>query len=404
MATPNTSPNPPRTPNTKKQTPTCPLTSKKCGGCPLLRTPYAKQLADKQAMAERLLGGYTTPRTILGMAEPWHYRNKAVATFAMRQGKLICGTYAVGTHKVLPATDCLLQRDILNKTIAAACTAAARCKWEAYDEDKKTGNIRHLLVRDGRVSGQVMVVLVTAEIKLPGSRNFVAELRRLAPWVTTVVQNYNPRQTSAVLGQDAKVLYGPGFITDTLCGVKFAISPRSFYQVNPVQTELLYQTALELAGLDGRQRVLDAYCGIGTIALCAAKKAAGVVGVERNPAAVKDANGNARHNKIANARFFCADATEWMRQAAAAANRGEADQFDVAFLDPPREGSTPECIAALCKMAPERIVYISCNPETLARDLALFTPAGYKVQTIQPVDMFPHTEHVETVVLMSKVR
>ena len=218
--------------------------------------------------------------------------------------------------------------------------------------------------------------------------------------MTSVVQNCNPRRTSAVLGGDVRTLYGPGKITDTLCGLQFAISPRSFYQVNPEQTEVLYAKAIEFAALTGKETVIDAYCGIGTIGLCAAGRAKQVIGVERNPDAVRNACANAAANKINNARFICADATDWMR-AAAQPNSG-LPYPDVVFLDPPREGSTPACIDAVAAMKPKRVVYVSCNPETLARDLTHLTRRGWKALKIQPVDMFPHTEHVETVVLLSK--
>ena len=241
---------------------------------------------------------------------------------------------------------------------------------------------------------------MTAQENLPGSRNFVKALREKAPWVTSVVQNYNPRRTSAVLGSDVRTLYGPGKITDTLCGLQFAISPRSFYQVNPEQTEVLYAKAIEFAALTGKETVIDAYCGIGTIGLCAAGRAKQVIGVERNPDAVRNACANAAANKINNARFICADATDWMR-AAAQPNSG-LPHPDVVFLDPPREGSTPACIDAVAAMKPKRVVYVSCNPETLARDLTHLTRRGWKALKIQPVDMFPHTEHVEAVVLLSK--
>ena len=240
---------------------------------------------------------------------------------------------------------------------------------------------------------------MTAQENLPGSRNFVKALREKAPWVTSVVQNCNPRRTSAVLGSDVRTLYGPGKITDTLCGLQFAISPRSFYQVNPEQTEVLYAKAIEFAALTGKETVIDAYCGIGTIGLCAAGRAKQVIGVERNPDAVRNACANAAANKINNARFICADATDWMR---AAAQPGSGlPHPDVVFLDPPREGSTPACIDAVTAMKPKRVVYVSCNPETLARDLTHLTRRGWKAVKIQPVDMFPHTEHVETVVLLS---
>ena len=374
---------------------TCVNYEKKCGGCPLLALPYREQLAKKQARLQELLGGFAPVKAVQGMAEPLHYRNKAIASFATQRGKLVCGLYAEGTHRVLPGADCLLQEEILNKTLAAVLDAARACRWTAYDEDRGTGLLRHTVLRSS-CSGKVLVTLVTPGPDLPGSKNFCTALRKKAPWVVSIVQNINPTRSSAVLGSREKTLYGPGFVLDTLCGTQFAISSRSFYQVNRTQTEVLYKKALELAKLTGRETVIDAYCGIGTIGLCAAPLAKQVIGVERNPAAVKDAAANARRNKIANARFVCADATEWMAAAA-----GEGLHPDVVFLDPPRAGSTPECIAAVNKMKPRRIVYVSCDPETLARDVAAFTRLGWRAAKFCPVDLFPQTKHVETVVLLS---
>ena len=374
---------------------TCVNYEKKCGGCPLLALPYREQLAKKQARLQELLGGFAPVKAVQGMAEPLHYRNKAIASFATQRGKLVCGLYAEGTHRVLSGADCLLQEEILNKTLAAVLDAARACRWTAYDEDRGTGLLRHTVLRSS-CSGKVLVTLVTPGPDLPGSKNFCTALRKKAPWVVSIVQNINPTRSSAVLGSREKTLYGPGFVLDTLCGTQFAISSRSFYQVNRTQTEVLYKKALELAKLTGRETVIDAYCGIGTIGLCAAPLAKQVIGVERNPAAVKDAAANARRNKIANARFVCADATEWMAAAA-----GEGLHPDVVFLDPPRAGSTPECIAAVNKMKPRRVVYVSCDPETLARDVAAFTRLGWRAAKFCPVDLFPQTKHVETVVLLS---
>ena len=374
---------------------TCVNYEKKCGGCPLLALPYREQLAKKQARLQELLGGFAPVKAVQGMAEPLHYRNKAIASFATQRGKLVCGLYAEGTHRVLPGADCLLQEEILNKTLAAVLDAARACRWTAYDEDRGTGLLRHTVLRSSG-DGKVLVTLVTPGPDLPGSKNFCTALRKKAPWVVSIVQNINPTRSSAVLGSREKTLYGPGFVLDTLCGTQFAISSRSFYQVNRTQTEVLYKKALELAKLTGRETVIDAYCGIGTIGLCAAPLAKQVIGVERNPAAVKDAAANARRNKIANARFVCADATEWMAAAA-----GEGLRPDVVFLDPPRAGSTPECITAVNKMKPRRVVYVSCDPETLARDVAAFTRLGWRAAKFCPVDLFPQTKHVETVVLLS---
>ena len=379
----------------------CKLRAKNCGGCPLLGLDYAEQLKQKEATVKKLLGKYGPVNAIRGMENPYHYRNKVISTFTTGWGgKLTSGIYAANSHKVLPVERCLLQDEVLDKTMEAVRAAAIACRYQPYDEDKGTGLVRHCLLRRGVATGQVMVVLVTAQPVLPGAKNFVrallAEAEKRGVTVTTVVQNVNPRKTSVVLGDAEKVLYGKGYILDTLCGKTYALSPRSFYQINHSQTEVLYGLAVEAAHLTGKEVVLDAYCGIGTIGLTAADHAKQIVGVELNRDAVQDAIGNAKHNGVKNARFFAADATRWISEAAAAGERA-----DVIFMDPPREGSTPQFIESVARMAPKRVVYVSCNPETLARDLALLTKKGYCVESSTPVDMFPQTEHVETVVLLS---
>ena len=379
----------------------CRLKAKKCGGCPMLGLDYAEQLKQKEAAVRKLVGKYGPVAPIRGAENPCHYRNKVISTFAAGPGgKLVSGIYAAGTHKVLPVESCLLQDEVLDTVMQAVRAAASTCRYQPYNEDKGTGLLRHCLLRRGVVSGQVMVVLVTAQPVLPGAKNFVRALlaeaeKRHVP-VTTVVQNYNPRRTSVVLGEEEKVLYGKGFILDTLCGKTYALSPRSFYQINHDQTEVLYGLAVEAAHLTGKEVVLDAYCGIGTIGLTASGRAKQVVGVELNRDAVRDAIGNARHNDVKNARFFAADATQWITEAAAAGQRA-----DVIFMDPPREGSTPQFIESVARMAPKRVVYVSCNPETMARDLVLLTAKGYRAEGFTPVDLFPQTAHVETVVLLS---
>ena len=379
------------------------LRTQNCGGCPMLSTEYAEQLKKKESAVRALLGKYGPVAPIRGMKTPYHYRNKVISTFAPAPGgKLTSGIYAARTHKVLPVESCLLQDEVLDKVMLAVRAAANTCRYQPFHEDKGTGLLRHCLLRRGVATGQVMVVLVTAQPVLPGAKNFVkallAEAEKRGVPVTTVVQNYNPRRTSVVLGEDEKVLYGKGFILDTLCGKTYALSPRSFYQVNPIQTAVLYGLAVDAARLTGREVVLDAYCGIGTIGLTASDKARQVVGVELNRDAVRDAIGNAKHNGVKNARFFAADATAWIREAADAGQKA-----DVVFMDPPREGSTPAFLESVARMAPKRIVYVSCNPETMARDLALLTQKGYRAEGFIPVDMFPHSAHCETVCALSKL-
>ena len=380
----------------------CKLRAKNCGGCPLLGLDYAEQLKQKEEKVRALVGKYGPVHPIRGMEQPYHYRNKVISTFATGWGgKLTSGIYAANSHKVLPVESCLLQDEVLDKTMQAVRAAANACRYQSYDEDKGTGLLRHCLLRRGVATGQVMVVLVTAQPVLPGAKNFVkallTEAAQRGVTVTTVVQNVNSRKTSVVLGEAEKVLYGKGFILDTLCGKTYAISPRSFYQVNPAQTAVLYGLAVEAAKLTGKEVVLDAYCGIGTIGLTAADHAKQVVGVELNRDAVQDAIGNARHNGVKNARFFAADATRWIREAAAA-----GEKADVIFMDPPRKGCDEATLSAVVRMAPRRVVYVSCNPATAARDAAWLEQNGYHAEKVQPVDLFPRTKHCETVVLLSK--
>ena len=254
-----------------------------------------------------------------------------------------------------------------------------------------------MLIRTGHVTGQIMVVLVLASPILPSKNNFVKALLKLHPEITTVVINVNNRNTSMVLGDKEHVIYGKGYIEDELCGKRFRISPRSFYQVNPVQTEILYGKALEYAGLTGKETVVDAYCGTGTIGMIASDKAAKVIGVELNADAVRDARNNAKANQIRNIQFYQNDAGKFLVEMA-----GQGAKVDVVLMDPPRSGSTEEFMNSVAQIGPERIVYVSCNPETLVRDLKYFKKKGYRVAKGVGVDMFPFTEHVETVVLLSK--
>ncbi|MBU3806086.1 MAG: 23S rRNA (uracil(1939)-C(5))-methyltransferase RlmD [Candidatus Fournierella pullistercoris] len=376
----------------------CPHKKAGCGGCPLLSVPYEEQLQQKQTSVERLLGKFAKVEPIVGMENPWHYRNKAISTFCGGGKKpLQSGIYAQGSHRVIPIQSCLLQHPALDKAIEAVRTAAQRCRYPVFDEDRRTGLLRHVLVRHSLLTDEVLVCLVTSGPALPGSRNFVQILRQLCPNVSTVVQNINSRHSSAVLGNSEKVLYGKGYIVDELCGVRFRIGASSFYQINPSQTEKLYQLAVQAAGAKKGQRVIDAYCGVGTIGLVCASQGAQVIGMEQNATAVRCAVQNARANGLSEARFVAADATSAIQRMAL-----EGETADVVILDPPRAGSTPAFLDAVCQLSPARVVYVSCNPETQKRDLKYLCSKGWKVDFIQPVDLFPHTEHVETVVAVSK--
>lgn len=375
----------------------CPV-AKRCGGCTMQGIPYEKQLKKKQRMVEAELKDLCPVKPMIGMKEPFYYRNKVHAVFASaRGGKIISGIYEEGTHRVIPVDSCMIENQTADAIIRDIRDLLPSFKIRPYDEDTGYGLLRHVLIRTGYRSAEVMVVLVLSSPILPSKNNFVKALRALHPEITTIVLNVNAQKTSMVLGNRNIVLYGKGYIEDGLCGCTFRISPNSFYQVNPVQTEILYRKALELAKLTGKECVLDAYCGTGTIGMIAAKEARSVIGVELNPDAVRDAVVNAKQNGVKNISFYQADAGEFMVQMA---KRGEA--ADVVIMDPPRSGSSPAFINAVGRLRPSRVVYVSCNPVTLARDLRLFKKQGYEAKQAIPVDMFPWTEHVETVVLMSR--
>jgi 23S rRNA (uracil1939-C5)-methyltransferase len=375
----------------------CPV-YKKCGGCDYQGVPYKDQLKKKEKQVRKLLAPYCQVYPIVGMEHPYHYRNKVHAVFSHdRKGNAISGVYQKGTHWVVPIDSCQIEDEKADEIICSIRGLLKSFKIRTYDEDTGYGLLRHVLIRRGFASGQILVVLVTASPIFPSKNNFVKALRKIHPEITTIVQNVNGRGTSMVLGEQEKTLYGKGYIEDTLCGCTFRISPKSFYQVNPVQTEKLYEKAIRLAALTGKETVIDAYCGIGTIGLIAASQAKEVIGVELNRDAIRDAITNAKTNQIKNVRFTCADAGKFMVGMASAGERA-----DVVFMDPPRSGSDEVFMDCLAKMAPKRVVYVSCNPETLARDLAYLEKKGYQAQGAWPYDMFGWTAHCETVCLISK--
>ena len=371
---------------------------KTCGGCQYLDMPYEKQLEHKKKEVSDLLRPFCRVEKIIGMDDPFHYRNKVHAVMARdRKGRIISGVYKEGTHTVLPVETCLIENKKADEIIGTIRELLPSFKMKVFDEDTGYGFLRHVLVRTAHATGEIMVVLITASPVFPSKNNFVKALRKVHPEITTVVQNVNGRDTSMVLGEKEHVLYGPGFIVDVLCGKKFRISSKSFYQINPVQTEKLYNLAIEAAGLTGKETVVDAYCGIGTIGIVAASAAKEVIGVELNKDAVRDAVTNAKANGEKNIRFYNNDAGKFMVQMAS-----QNAHADVVFMDPPRSGSTEEFMDAVAILNPDRVVYVSCNPETLARDLAYFKKKGYRAEKAWAVDQFPATSHVETVVLLSK--
>ncbi len=374
----------------------CPL-YKKCGGCQLQNLTYEQQLRYKQVKCIRLLGKFCRVGEIIGMENPYHYRNKVQAAFALdRHSNIISGVYQSSSHKIVPVTVCMTEDEKADEIIGTIRRLLKNFKLRPYNEDTGRGFLRHVLVKRGFKSGQIMVVLVTGTRDFPKKKDFVATLLKIHPEITTVVQNVNNQKTSMVLGNRSEVLFGDGYITEQLGDFSFRISPKAFYQINPIQTEVLYNTTLEFAGLTGKETVIDAYCGTGTIGIFASPKAKKVVGVELNPDAVKDACVNAKLNSAENTEFYNADAGEFLADAASS-----NEKYDVVIMDPPRSGSTVKFLKSVVKLAPKTVVYVSCNPETLARDLMFLVRNGYKVKKIQPVDMFPHTNHVETVVLLS---
>ena len=376
----------------------CPL-YKKCGGCQLQNLSYEEQLSYKQVKVIRLLGQFAHVSEIIGMENPTHYRNKVQAAFGTdRRGNVISGVYQSSTHKIVPVEKCMIEDEKADEIIGTVRKLMPSFKIKSFDENRGTGLIRHVLIKRGFKSGQIMVVIVTAKPEFPSRRAFVNALLQRHPEITTIVQNINDGFTSLVLGKHSEVIYGDGKIEEQLLGCTFRISPTAFYQINPTQTEVLYSKAMEFAALTGKETVIDAYCGTGTIGIIAAKTAGNVIGVELNKSAVHDAKENAKLNNIENIRFIAADAGEFMVDMARAGQKA-----DVVIMDPPRAGSDKKFLTSVMTLAPKRIVYVSCNPETLARDLKFLTAKGkYAVKKIQPVDMFPHTNHVECVVQLVK--
>lgn len=376
----------------------CPL-YKKCGGCQIHNLDYDKQLEFKMRKVVKLLGKFHHVNKIIGMDNPYHYRNKVQAAFGRdKHNRIISGVYQSSTHKIVPVDSCLIEDIKADEIIVTIRKLIKSFKLKPFDDNNMTGFLRHVLVKRGFSSGEIMVVLVTGTQEFKSKRSFINALLSRHPEITTIVQNINNRHTSLVLGDKSIVLYGNGTIKEQLCGYTFTISPKAFYQINPIQTEILYNKAMEFAEISKDDIVIDAYCGTGTIGIIASKYAGRVIGVELNPDAVRDARKNAKINNVDNIDFICDDAGKYMIRLAE-----ENLKADVVIMDPPRAGSDINFLKSVVKLSPKKVVYVSCNPETLKRDLTYLSKNKYKVRRIQPVDMFPHTEHVECVVLMSKV-
>ncbi len=371
--------------------------SRKCGACQLSNMDYTRQLSFKQANVVKLLHRFGHVEQIIGMAYPYNYRNKVQAAVRRASnGKIITGVYQSSTGGVVVTDDCFINDVKANQIVAFIRRLMPELQIQPFNMKNRKGTVRHIMIRRGYSTNEYMVVFVCIDDRLPNREQLIERIVKKFPEIKTVILNVS-RSGKMTLGSYEKILYGKGYIEDILCGKRFRISPRSFYQVNPIQTQVLYQTAVDFAHLCGSERILDAYCGIGTIGIISAGNAKEIVGVELNGDAVKDARINADLNNVKNAHYYKADAAAFMREAAE-----EKKFFDAVFVDPPRAGCSRIFLQSVAQLKPPKIVYISCNPQTLARDLYFLIHNSYKVNKIQPVDMFPHTSHVECVVLMSR--
>ena len=369
----------------------CPV-YKKCGGCAYIQTEYEQQLKNKREYVRSLFPNKNV-EPVISMKDPYHYRHKVYATFFhTKDGVIKAGLYEENTHKVIDTKMCLIQHTKANAILTDLCHIATDMHIESYDEDTGRGVLRHAYIRVSHKTGDVLLVLVIGSKNLPSSKVFCEKIVELHPEIKSIVLNHNSENTSMILGKKNHVIYGKGYIEDEILSTTFRISTNTFYQVNPVQTEQIYKTAMQMAHLKKTDTVLDMCCGIGTISLIAAKQAAFVLGVEINPDSIKDAIGNAKRNGIRNAQFIAEDAEKFLQQL--------GDSPNVVFLDPPRSGFSEKFMIQLNHLKPEKIIYISCNPQTQARDIEYLK--YYQIKKIVPVDNFPFTKHVETVVLMSR--
>lgn len=370
-----------------------------CGGCSYTGVAYEEELKIKHKYVSELFKGIIESEPVVGMYRPIHYRNKVHGVVGFNKDKkIVTGIYQEGTHKLVPVDVCMIEDEESDAIMDTLCKLFQSFKYVPYNEDTRRGFMRHVLIRKGFSTKEIMVVLVTSEVAFPSKNAFIKELMKAHPQITTIVQNINNSKTSMVLGKRSIVLTGKGYIEDVLCGCRFRLSADTFYQINPAQTEKLYKTVIKAAAIKKGDTVIDAYCGVGTIGIAVAtgSQAGKVIGVELNAQSVADAEVNARINNVKNISFVCGDAGEFLVEYA---KKGKAD---VVIMDPPRSGSTPEFINSLLKIKPERIVYVSCDPSTQVRDIKPLIKGGYKVTMCKPFDMFPHTGHVETVTLLQR--
>lgn len=369
--------------------------SQRCGSCQYLGMDYSQQLIKKQKYCQKLFQKFPVQvHSVIGMQNPFEYRNKVIIAFNQRYEY---GLYEEGSHRIVPIQQCMLHDQETHHILLKIQSLLKKYRTSIYDHQRHKGLLKHVLIRRAVQTNQTLVALVVTEPMFKGSKNFCSELVKTCPSVKTVVLNVNKRQTSIVLSQQEKVLYGKGFIVDELCGLTFKISAQSFYQINHEQCTRLYQKVSDLLEVKENQTVLDTYCGIGTIGMMIASRVSQVIGVELNQEAYKDAVNNAKMNKINNIHFYNQDATEFMKDIA-----NQRTQIDCVIMDPPRAGSTKEFVQAIYILQPQQVIYVSCNPVTQARDLQWFWDIGYQTQDIYPFDMFPQTQAIETVICLKK--
>ena len=377
---------------------------KRCGGCQLMHMNYACQLDVKRDIIEsamQRIGGFDgfSLSDMCGMDEPYRYRNKMIFPIGEdKNGEVVCGFYAQRSHDIMPLDDCLTGGEFNAQVLTAVKSYMRENNVIAYDEKSHSGLIRRVFTRVSHKYGSIMVVISANGKSLPNKDDLIARLRKVSDKITGIILNINTKKTNLVLGDEIITLWGNDTITDNLLGLDFEISPHSFYQINPVMTEKLYSKALEYASLTGSENVMDIYCGIGTISLCASKQAKHVTGVEIVEKAIEDARKNAKANGINNATFYASSAEDIVPELI---EKGERP--DVVILDPPRKGSDEKTLSAIIEAQPKRIVYVSCNPATLARDARFLSDNGYSIDSASGFDLFPNTVHVETVALFSKI-
>ena len=370
---------------------------RRCNSCQLLNLSYEEQLRYKENKCKRLLGGICEVRPISPSPLTSGYRNKAQFVFK-REGKtVVSGVYRSGTRTIAAVDSCALCTDRANALAAVLCKLFQSFKVQPYDPFTGRGWLKSVVIREASATGEMMLIINGSDSVFPAKRTFASALQKACPELTTAVVAVNRDTSKLFTGKVSEVLFGEGYITDVLCGERFILSPTAFYQVNHDQTERLYNKAIELMELSGKETVLDAYCGIGAIGIIASKKAKEVIGVELNPEAIRDARRNAKLNGINNISFTAADSRLYAKESAESGKN-----IDAAFIDPPRAGCSASFLNSLAKLGPEKIAYISCNPETQARDLKVLGRLGYKAEICYPFDMFPHTNHVESLIFLSK--